>query len=350
MTRVADVADAVIGGDTHSRSHTLEMVTSTGAVIATTTVSNDAGGFAAVLSFIAEHAPGPRVVVGLEGTRSYGVGLSRALMAAGVVVVEVEQPAKKSRRGKGKSDPIDAHLAALAVLAMDLEQLPSPRVDGDREALRILLVGRHEMTGTRTRQANALRALLRTGDDADRAFADGAWTQAKLTTITRRRGRAEETREERMRRAETRRLATAILLLTSQLADNEGDITAIVRDVAPSLLDRSGIGPVSAAQAIVSFSHVGRCRNDAALAALAGICPNPASSGNVERHRLNRGGDRQLNKAIHFIVQTRMRTDQRTRDYVARRTAEGKSKPEIRRCLKRYVIREIFRALTAAMA
>ena len=350
MRRVADVVDAVIGGDTHSGSHTLEMLTPTGVVIATTTVANNEHGFVDALRFITDHVPGPRIVIGLEGSRSYGIGLGRVLMAAGFPVVEVEQPAGKSRRGKGKSDPIDAHHAALAVLAMDVERLPTPRADGDREALRILLVGRSEMTGTRTRQANALRALLRTGDDADRVLADGPWTKTKLARITRRRGRTGETREEQVRRAEARRIATAILTLDLQIAGNETEITTIVRDIAPTLLDRPGIGPVSAAQAIVSFSHVGRCRDDAALAALAGICPQPASSGNVQRYRLNRGGDRQLNKAIHFIVQTRMRTDQRTRDYVARRTAEGKSKPEIRRCLKRYVIREIYRALTAAMA
>jgi transposase len=350
MTRVADVADAVIGGDTHSGSHTLEMLSPTGVVIATTVVANNHRGCAATLAFIAEHAPGPRIVVGLEGSRSYGIGLSRALAAAGLPVVEVDQPGKKSRRGKGKSDPIDAHHAAVAVLAMDVDRLPTPRADGDREALRILLVGRREMTDTRTRQANALRALLRTGDDIDRELADGAWTKTKLTAIMRRRGRAGETREQRVRRGEARRLSAAILSLDVELARNQADLTAIVRDIAAVLLDRTGIGPVSAAQAIVTFSHVGRCRNDAALAALAGTSPNPASSGNVERHRLNRGGDRQLNKAIHVIVQTRMRTDPRTRDYVTRRTAEGKSKPEIRRCLKRYVTRELFRALTAAMA
>lgn len=350
MPRVADVADAVIGGDTHAGSHTLEMVTPAGVVIAATTVGNDRRGFLAALEFVAEHAPGPRLFVGLEGTRSYGVGLRRALGAAGLPVVEVEQPSKKTRRGKGKSDPIDAHHAALAVLAMDVDRLPVPRADGDREALRILLAGRREMTGTHTRQANALRALLITGDDNDRDLARGAWTQAALTTISRRRGPATETREQTVRRTEARRLAAALLLLDTQLADNHKTLTEIVRGVAGRLLDEPGVGPVSAAQAIVSFSHPGRCRNDAAFAALAGASPTPASSGKTTRHRLNRGGDRQLNRALHVIVQTRMRTDPRTRDYVARRTTEGKSHAEIRRCLKRYVARQLHRELTAAMA
>jgi transposase len=350
MPRVADVADAVIGGDTHADTHTLEMVTAAGVVIATTTVTNDRRGFAAVLSFIAAHAPGPGVFIGLEGTGSYGVGLRRALTAAGLPVVEVEQPSKKTRRGTGKSDPIDAHRAALAVLAMDLDRLPTPRAGGDREALRMLLAGRREMTGTRTRQANALHALLITGEDADRDLAHGRWTQATLTTITRRRGPASETREQTVRRTEARRLAAALLALDAQLSENIAMLTTIVRDIAACLLDEPGIGPVSAAQAIASFSHPGRCRNDAAFAALAGAAPLPASSGKTQRHRLNHGGDRQLNKALHTIVQTRMRTDPRTRDYVTRRTADGKSKAEIRRCLKRYVARQLHRTLTAAMA
>ena len=350
MPRVADVADAVIGGDTHADTHTLEMVTAAGVVIASAAVGNDRGGFAAALEFIAAHAPGPAVFVGLEGTGSYGAGLRRALAAAGLPVVEVEQPSRKTRRGKGKSDPIDAHHAALAVLAMDLDRLPAPRADGDREALRILLAGRREMTGTRTRQANALRALLRTGDDADRDLARGAWTQAALTTLTRRRGHATETREQAVRRTEAHRLAAALLHLDAQLKDNHAMLTAIVRDIAGALLDEPGIGPVSAAQAVTSFSHPGRCRNDRAFAALAGTAPVPASSGKTTRHRLNRGGDRHLNQALHVIVETRMRTDPRTRDYVARRTAEGKTRAEIRRCLKRYVARQIYRTLTAAMA
>lgn len=350
MPRVADVADAVIGGDTHSDTHTLEMVTAAGVVIASAVVSNDRCGFTAALEFIAAHAPGPAIFVGIEGTGSYGAGLRRALTAAALPVVEVEQPSRKTRRGKGKSDPIDAHHAALAVLTMDLDRLPTPRADGDREALRILLAGRREMTGTRTRQANALRALLTTGGDADRDLARGPWTQATLTTITRRRGPATETREQTTRRTESRRLATALLDLDGQLKENLTTLTAIVRDLAATLLDEPGVGPVSAAQAITSFSHPGRCRNDAAFAALAGAAPIPASSGKTTRHRLNRGGDRHLNQALHVIVQTRMRTDPRTRDYITRRTAEGKTRAEIRRCLKRYVARHIYRTLTTAMA
>src|SRR4051794_2828008 len=143
------------------------MTAPTGARIATIAIDNDERGFSDALAWIAEHAPGSRVVVGLEGTRSYGIGLARAVQAAGLVVVEVERPRRPDRR-RGKSDPIDAHLAALHVLRLDADQLPTPRADGDREALRILLGARRELTTVRTMQINRLRALLLTGDDGDR--------------------------------------------------------------------------------------------------------------------------------------------------------------------------------------
>ena len=136
---------------------------------------------------------------------------------------------------------------------------------------------------------------------------------------------------------------------TRALKNNNAELDAIVSDLAPGLTSRPGIGPVTAAQAIVSFSHPGRCRHDAAFARLAGTSPIEASSGQTTRHRLNRGGDRALNKAIHVIATTRMRSDPATRAYITRRRAQGKSDREIRRCLKRYITRQTYRALTAAM-
>jgi transposase len=344
---LAEEVDAVIGGDTHRDSHALEMAAPTGATISTLEIGNDPTGFAEAVAWIADHAPGPRVIVGLEGTRSYGVGLSRALQAAGFSVVEVERPRRPDRR-RGKSDPIDAHLAALHVLRMPADRKALPRSDGDREALRILLGARREMTTTKTQQINRLRALLLTGDDADRDLCRAAMSDAQLRLIARRRGRLGESREQQVRRAEARRLALAIRQATSDLASNKKQLAELVDSVAPGLLDRLGVGPVSAAQAIVSFSHVGRCRNDAAFAALAGASPLQASSGRTVRHRLNRGGDRQLNRALHDIVKTRWRDCARTHAYIAARRAEGRNDPEIRRCLKRYVARELFRALSAA--
>jgi transposase len=341
---LADVVDAVIGGDTHRDTHALEMVTAAGTAIARTSVDNDEGGFAAALAWIAEHAPGPRVVVALEGTRSYGVGLARALDAAGLTVIETERPRRGDRR-RGKTDPIDARLAALHALRLDADRLPTPRADGDREALRILLGARRELVITRTRQISRLRALLLTGEEADRQLSRASLTRTTLATIARRRGRTGETREQQVRRLEARRLALAIRDAEDTLADNKNQLAELVAELAPTLPDKIGIGPVSAAQAIVSWSHHGRCRTDAAFAALAGASPIPASSGRTVRYRLNRGGDRALNRALHDIALTRWRCCARTQAYIAKRRAQGKSNNEIRRCLKRYIARELFRTL-----
>jgi transposase len=349
MTMLAEVVDAVIGIDTHRDSHEVEIADAAGKPIATMRIGNDSAGFAQLLAAIAKLAPGPRVAVAVEGTRSYGVGLARALAAAGLLVIECEQPSRKQRRGKGKSDPIDAHLAVLAALRMDVNRLPVPRADGDQEALRILLVARQEMTEASTAQANRLRALLLAGDDTDRRAARRALAKTALAALAGRELPAHAGREHAVRQAEIRRLALALAQARRQLKDNRSQLLAIVDDIAPGLTGRYGIGPVSAAQAIVSFSHPGRCRNEAAFASLGGTSPIPASSGQTIRHRLNRGGDRALNSAVHTIALCRMRSCARTRAYVARRTAEGKTPREIRRCLKRYIARELYRHLNQSM-
>jgi transposase len=349
MSMLADVVDAVVGGDTHRDTHALELITPAGVAIATVSIDNDAAGFAEAIAWIAAHAPGPRIVVALEGTRSYGIGLCRALQAAGLTVVEIERPRRGERR-RGKSDPIDARLAALHALRLPADRLPAPRADGDREALRILLGARRELTTTRTASINRLRALLLTGSDDDRALSRGVMSSARLAAIARRRGQAQETREQAVRRGEARRLALAIRDAGRQLKDNQRHLADLVAQLAPQLLAKHGVGPVSAAQAIVSWSHHGRCRNDAAYAALAGVSPIPASSGRVVRHRLNRGGDRNLNRALHDVLRTRWRDCPRTHAYAARRRAEGKNDREIRRCLKRYIAREFYRSLNNAMA
>jgi transposase len=293
--------------------------------------------------------PGPRVAVCIEGSRSYGIGLSRVLAAAGLLVIECEQPSRKQRRGRGKSDPIDARLAVLAALRLDIDQLPVPRADGDREALRILLVAREEITVACGAQAGRLRALLLAGDDTDRRAARKTLSKTALAALAGRDLPDDASREHVVRQAEIRRLALALGQARLQLRDNGAQLLAIVDDIAPGLTSRFGMGPVTAAQAIVSFSHPGRCRTEAAFAALGGTSPIPASSGQTIRHRLNRGGDRALNRAIHAIAITRMRSCPRTRAYITRRTAEGKTTREIRRCLKRYIARELYRLLTRSM-
>lgn len=349
MPMLAELIDAVVGVDTHRDTHELEIAAPSGATLAVCSISNDSHGYAQATCWIAEHAPGPRVVAAVEGTRSYGVGLTRALTEAGLTVIECEQPARTTRRGRGKSDAIDAHLAVAYALRLDADRLLTPRADGDRDALRILLVAREELTSTSTAQNNRLKALLRDGDDTDRARARGTLTATTLDLLAQRREPDQATRAQLVRHAEIRRLATALRDHRRELASNLTHLRRIVDDLAPGLTDQRGIGPVSAAQAIVSFSHPGRCRNDAAFAALAGVSPLPASSGRITRHRLNRGGDRALNRALHTIANTRMRDCPSTRDYVARRTQQGKNKPEIRRCLKRYIARQLHRTLTRTM-
>lgn len=350
MSMVAEVVDAVVGGDTHKHTHTLEMLSPVGARLASVQIGNTEAGFATAVAWIVEHAPGSRVIVGLEGTRSYGIGLARALHAAGLRVVEVERPKREQRRGRGKSDPIDAHLAAIQVLGMDLDRLPTPRADGDREALRILLVGRRELSDTQTRCKNQLKALLHTGDEFERSLSSGYLSESRLKAIIRRRGTGEETRLQAVRRQEARRLAQAILEAERELTANYKQLRELVESTAHDLLAKPGIGPVTAAQAIISWSHPGRCRSEAAFAKLAGASPIPASSGQVVRHRLSRGGDRQLNQALHTIAMTRWRSCPRTAGYIARRRAEGKADREIRRMLKRYIARELYRTLNATAA
>ena len=349
MTMLAEVVDAVIGIDTHRDSHEAEIADAGGKPIATMRIANDAAGFARLLAAIAEVAPGPRVAVSIEGSRSYGIGLARTLTAAGLLVIECEQPSRKQRRGKGKSDPIDAHLAVLAALRLDASRLPVPRADGDREALRILLGARQEITVASTAQASRLRALLLAGDDTGRQAARKALTSTALAVLGDRELPAQASRDQAVRQAEIRRLALALGQARRQLKDNSAQLLAIVEDIAPGLTSQRGVGPVCAAQAIVSFSHPGRCHSEAAFAALGGTSPIPASSGQTVRHRLNRGGDRALNRAIHTIALCRIRSCPRTRAYVARRTAEGKTPREIRRCLKRYIARELYRKLNQAM-
>ena len=349
MPMLAELVDAVVGADTHRDTHELEIAHPTGAPIAVVSVRNDTRGFAAAVAWIGEHAPGARVVVAVEGTRSYGAGLARALTEAGLTVIECEQPHRISRRGRGKSDTIDAHLAVRWALELDAAKLPTPRADGDREALRTLLCARDELTTAGTGQTNRLKALLRDGDDTDRALARGKLADTDLNTLARRRQPREATRAQAVRHGEIRRLAVALREQRRELKTNRAQLAALVDDLAPGLTEHKGIGPICAAQVIVSFSHPGRCRNEAAFAALAGTSPLEASSGRTTRHRLNRGGDRALNKAIHTIARSRMRDCPTTRAYVARRTAEGKSTREIRRCLKRYIARQLHRSLSATM-
>lgn len=236
---------------------------------------------------------------------------------------------------------------ARTVLADDVSALLEPRAEGPRAALRILLNARHAMEHQGTANRLMLTALLRTSDlcvDARQALTD-----APITQISHWRTRSGNDLQTRIARAEARRLAVAINDFRHQLVQNKEQLTEVVDTMAPGLMDLSGLGPVTAAQVIVSYSHHGRVRSDSLFAALAGVNPIPASSGNNVRHRLNRHGDRQLNRVLHTIARTMMMFDPATKEYVERRTAEGKTTRQIRRCLKRFIARLLYRKQQALL-
>ncbi|MFD7078448.1 IS110 family transposase [Nocardioides sp. NPDC059952] len=283
-------------------------------------------------------------LVVVEGTGSYGAILASRLADLGYRVVEAPTPARN--RGQAKNDALDA--AAVAQLAL---RIPTTRLRDRRgagpdtathEALQVLLTAREQDNDERTRAINALTALVRThqlGIDARRAL-----TRTQITQIAHWRPRSEHAG---LATARTRavRLAKQILLLAKDLAANQQQLHDLVTTRAPELLALPGVGPVTAAVVLTAWSHPGRVRNEAAFAAIAGTSPIEASSGNRHELRLNRGGDRRLNSAITTIAMTRMRCDERTRTYTQRRRTEGLTTRRIRRCLKRYITRELYRTL-----
>lgn len=349
MPTVAETIDAVIGGDTHVDTTSLALVTPAGAVTGELTIDNTLEGFQQAIAWIRWGVPSGRVLIGLEGTRSYGAGLCQALQLAGLTVVEVERPSRGERGRRGKSDTGDAVLAAHKTLRMPADQLTQPRTGhGVPEALRLLTVHREQLNGTRTRRINQLHAYLLTGDEQQQHLRKSSLTVDVLTDLARRRrGRKDESVDDRVRRALITSLARDIRRLDRELADNLNQLEDLVESVAPQLLQQCGVGPVTAAQLIVSYSHHGRCRNEAAFAALGGVNPIPASSGRITRYRLNRGGDRRLNRALHTIELVRSRCDDRTRAYIAAHRGT-KTDRDIRRILKRYIARELFKILRAA--
>lgn len=278
---------------------------------------------------------------------SYGAGLAAAVDRAGYDVVEATRMNARANRGLGKSDPLDAHRIAAAVLPLITTQLRRPRLaEGARSALQVLVTARDHMTAERTATVNALIALLRVVDlgiDARRPL-----TRVQITTVTRWRSRYEDLGTATAR-TEAIRLAKRVAELNEQIASNSVRMDELVRTTqAAPLPEKTGIGTVTAAICLTAWSHHGRVRSEAAFAALAGVNPIPASSGNTVRHRLNRGGDRRLNRALHIAVLTRMTHHPETRAYVEKRQAEGRTTKEIRRCLKRYLARQIYRKLNAA--
>lgn len=343
MTIVAEKYDYVIGIDTHSRTHTYAIInTITGARAGCEAFPVTKSGMNRAIAWIRRNTTG-EILAAIEGTNSYGSSIRRALIVEGVRVVEVKPPRKKTRHGVGKSDPIDAIAAATSILGQETDLLLHPRRDGERAAISVLLAARRRVDHQRTANRNALNALVRQidlGVDARHALTD-----RQVNEISEWRAHGQDTVDQRIARAEAIDLAKSIKVSKTRLKEIETELVDLDEKMAPGLQDQFGMGPVTVGIILAAYSHHGRVRSEAAFAALAGASPLQASSGNTKRHRLNRGGDRQLNMALDIIAKTRMRLDEKTKAYVERRTAEGLSYREIKRCLKRFLARSIFRQL-----
>lgn len=342
MTSLAELVEVVIGVDTHKHTHTASVVmASTGAEVDHATVTTDPDGYSALVAMADGHS-GLRAWA-IEGTGSYGAGLKRHLEAAGEWVIELDRPDRPARRNGAKSDPLDATRAARDALAR--EHLGQPRTGAERAALAVLLAVRRSAVDAATDAQQQLHALITAAPETLRSRFRGQSTRVMVDTATRLRVHGSWDLETRTAATTLRTLAQRCRTLTTEARDHERAILAIVRTWRPDLLEEQGVGPIVAAIILCAWSHAGRCRNDAAFANLAGVAPIPASSGQTTRHRLNRGGDRQLNRALHTIVLCRLRHDPDTRAYAERRRAEGKTPREIKRCLKRYIARDLYKLL-----
>lgn len=341
---VTDSLDVVIGVDTHRDSHALALVRCRdGVLVAEEQQPANRTGYRAALRL--GKRSGERRLWALEGTGSYGAGLARYLAERGERVVEVERPAREGSRRRFKSDSLDALRAARAALAG--HALASPRAAGRREALRVLLQTREGAVQTRRSGLNQLRALVVSAPEELRERLRGRGPDALVRACTRLRPHPRQQAERYATALALRSIARRVERSTCEAAELEGELRRLVLELCPQLLSLEGVGPITAAQVLVSFSHRGRFRSEAAFARLAGAPPIPASSGQVVRHRLDRGGDRRLNRALHTIVLTRRRGDAATIAYIARRVSEGKSERDAVRCLKRYLARQLFRLLEA---
>jgi len=311
-------------------------------VLARQVVQANERGYQAALGFAGEAADGARAWA-VEGTGSYGAGLARCLAERGETVLEVSRSPRSERRLRGKDDALDAVRTARAVLAS--EELALPRNGEQREALRLLLVARRSAVDVRREALGQLRGVIVTAPDRLREELRVLPTRRLLERCSRLRRSSTPAADELATRLVLRSLARRIDAATREAAELEREILTYVRALAPALLDEPGVGPIVAAQLLVAWSHRGRLRSEAAFARLAGVAPVPASSGQTRRHRLSRGGDRQLNRALHTIVLHRRQHDATTRDYIAKRIAEGKSRRDATRLLKRYLARHLYRLL-----
>ena len=344
MPMLAELVELVIGVDTHADTHTAAVVaTRSRAVLATATVTADEDGYTELFA-LAEHHGGLRGWA-IEGTGGYGAGLAHHLAKRDELVVELDRPVRPRRRAGAKSDALDAERAARDALSRS--RLARPKTGPERASLQMLLTARRAAIGAATTAQRQLRALVITAPEPVRAQFRAHSTRDMIATATRLRPTARAGVETFTALSVLRALARRIRALEGEAAEHERAIRAIVGSWRPDLLELSGVGPINAATVLTAWSHPGRCRSDAAFAMLAGAAPIPASSGKTVRYRLNRSGDRQLNRALHNIALSRLRYDQPTRAYAQRRRSEGKTDRDIKRCLKRYISRQLYRQLEA---
>ena len=342
MTMLAETVDVVIGVDTHKHTHTAAVVVAaTGAAVDELTIDTDPDGYAALVAMADGHS-GLRAW-SIEGIGGYGAGLCRYLAERGEIVIELDRPNRPARRNGAKSDPLDAVRAGREALAR--EHLAQPRAAGERAALAVRLAARRSAVDAATTAQRQVLALIVAAPERLRSKFRGLANSEVIAKAARLRLSPSWDLETRTTAETLRLLSRRCEAMRAEAADHEKALLAIVRDWRPDLLDTFGVGPIVAAIVLCAWSHPGRCRNEAAFASLAGTAPIPASSGLTTRHRLNRCGDRQLNRALHTITLNRMRYDTTTRAYVERRRAEGRTDREIRRCLKRYIARQLYRQL-----
>lgn len=348
MTSLADIADIVIGVDTHVETHTAAIVNAaTGAVLEELTVPTTPAGYDALVEWADQHSAAR--VWAIEGTGGHGAGLARVLAAGDQVVLEVDRPGRAARRHGAKSDPLDAVRAAREALGRAV--VGTPRSGGHRQALSVLLAARRSAVEAATVAQRQLFSLIVAAPETLRKGFRGVTGTERVRRAAALRTRRGEDVETATTRATLRTLGRRAQTLTAEAAELEKQIMALVKAWRADLLDQLGVGPIVAATVLCAWSHPGRVHSEAAFAMLAGIAPIPANSGQVTtRYRLNRSGDRQLNRAIHTIVLARQRHHNKTKAYTARRTAQGKTPREIRRCLKRYIIRDLYRLLESGPA
>jgi transposase len=328
------------GIDTHADTHHVAVIDGNGRRLGDVQVRADAAGYRAAVRFLSRW-PG-LVAVGIECTGSYGAGVARQVRRASFEIVEVNRPNRFDRRVKGKTDTGDAYAAAEAVLSGRATAAPKGG-DGLVEALRVLRTTRSSALVARTATINQIKAMLISGPEELRARYRGMSNTKLTAALAASRPPATPVTAKEATAYGLRTLARRWLLLTEQVRDLTAQLGRLLRDHAPTLMNVFGAGPDTVAQLLITAGdNPDRLRSEAAFAAMTGTCPIPASSGKTNRHRLNRGGDRQANSALYHIAIVRMRYDQATGEYVARRTRQGRTKMEIIRCLKRYLVRELY--------